>query len=482
MNVQSSRRPALQRVLIGAVGTVLLLVGLPQARAVPSFARQTGMACNTCHTVFPELTPFGREFKLNGYVLDNIKQIKGITVERQETLALSSIPPLSAMLQVSYSKTKDAVPDTDPALAATGAFAKDGDLLFPQQASLFYAGKIADGLGAFVQLTFSGAANTFAIDNTDVRYAHHFSSASWGEKDLLLGLTLNNNPTVQDAWNTTAAWGFPYQSSNVVPTPITSPKLDSGAGGIGQNAGGLGAYLWWNNSIYAEFTAYTASKIGGTHPLDSTQATVINGLAPYWRLAWENRWDRNSLSIGTYGMVLNIFPGAGMPLSGPTNKYTDTAFDAQYQFIGEEHMFTALATYIHEKQQLNASFQNGLSQNQDNTLNTLRLAGEYYYRRQIGGSIGFFNTTGSSDNLLYPSGSVDPTTGVATGAVTGSANNSPNSSGYIFEANYLPWLNVKLQLQYVYYTKFNGGSTNYDGTGRNATGNNVLYLLGWFNF
>ena len=43
------------------------------SRAVPSFARQTGMACAACHTVFPELTPFGREFKLNGYVLDNIK-------------------------------------------------------------------------------------------------------------------------------------------------------------------------------------------------------------------------------------------------------------------------------------------------------------------------------------------------------------------------------------------------------------------------
>ena len=48
--------------------------------AVPSFARQTGMACAACHTVFPELTPFGREFKLNGYVLDNIKQVTGIDI------------------------------------------------------------------------------------------------------------------------------------------------------------------------------------------------------------------------------------------------------------------------------------------------------------------------------------------------------------------------------------------------------------------
>src|SRR5580704_14532724 len=100
--------------------------------AVPSFARQTGMACAACHTVFPELTPFGREFKLNGYVLDNIKQVTGIDVSDRQTLALNSIPPLSVMLQVSYTHTKAALPDS----AISGALAKDGDLLFPHQASL----------------------------------------------------------------------------------------------------------------------------------------------------------------------------------------------------------------------------------------------------------------------------------------------------------------------------------------------------------
>jgi hypothetical protein len=55
------------------LGLVLVCALPTPSWAVPSFARQTGMACAACHTVFPELTPFGREFKLNGYVLDNIK-------------------------------------------------------------------------------------------------------------------------------------------------------------------------------------------------------------------------------------------------------------------------------------------------------------------------------------------------------------------------------------------------------------------------
>ena len=45
--------------VVGTLATGLLV---NQAEAVPSFARQTGMACAACHTVFPELnsSPFPR--------------------------------------------------------------------------------------------------------------------------------------------------------------------------------------------------------------------------------------------------------------------------------------------------------------------------------------------------------------------------------------------------------------------------------------
>ena len=138
--------------LLQWMGVGLCIALASPSWAVPSFARQTGMACAACHTVFPELTPFGREFKLNGYVLDNIKQVTGIDTTNRQTLAINSIPPISLMAQISYTHTKTALPDS----AISGALAKDGDLLFPQQVSFFYAGKIADGLGAFIQLTYDG--------------------------------------------------------------------------------------------------------------------------------------------------------------------------------------------------------------------------------------------------------------------------------------------------------------------------------------
>jgi hypothetical protein len=43
-------------------------------------------------------------------------------------------------------------------------------------------------------------------------------------------------------------------------------------------------------------------------------------------------------------------------------------------------------------------------------------------------------------------------------------------------------MNVRLGLQYTGYLKFNGGSSNYDGSGRSASQNNSLFLYYWFLF
>ena len=132
------------------------------------------------------------------------------------------------------------------------------------------------------------------------------------------------------------------------------------------------------------------------------------------------------------------------------------------------------ATHIHEAQTLDASFAAGTSANQKNHLTTSRVAGTYFYRRKWGGSASYFSTTGSVDPNLYPIGS--------SPGVTTSANGSPDTRGWVVEANYLPWLNVKLSAQYTSYSKFNGGSNNYDGYGRNASDNNTVYVAAWLAY
>ena len=60
------------RVLVDvlASATLVVVLGASDARAVPSFARQTGLPCEGCHSggFYPELNNYGRMFKMNGYI------------------------------------------------------------------------------------------------------------------------------------------------------------------------------------------------------------------------------------------------------------------------------------------------------------------------------------------------------------------------------------------------------------------------------
>jgi hypothetical protein len=475
--MQSKRTCFFWRITLALCLSLTLAHG---ALAVPSFARQTGMACEACHTVFPELTHFGRVFKASGYVLDNLKQVRDVNSRKQQLLELAQTPPLSIMLQISDTQLKKAVPDLSNAnIPGEG---QNGTVGFPQQFSLFYAGKIAPHFGAFVQATYSNDAGTIQIDNSDLRFADTRILAK--DQSLTYGVSLNNNPTVQDLWNTTPAFGFPYASSNATVSPLAGTAID---GGLAQQVAGLSVYAFWNESVYAEVGGYRSAQqgvtnqlTGGAGPLDGSASNVISGVAPYWRVAYERNWDRHSLEVGLYGAQFKLLPGgtpgSPSPLQGPYNRFNDVAEDIQYQFLGEDQIVTVEATRIHENMSLNASFASAASANSTNELTTSRIWSTYYYQRRIGGTLEYFATTGSTDAVLYPA----PTPGAA-GTIT-SANGSPNTRGCVAEVNYLPWLNTKLSLQYTKYMKFNGGNTNYDGAGRNASDNDTLYLLLWFSY
>ena len=230
---------------------------------------------------------------------------------------------------------------------------------------------------------------------------------------------------------------------------------------------GVTLYGSWNDTVYAELGGYRSAPAVGI-PLDSTNTNVVNGFAPYWRLAYERQWARNAWEVGAYGMTATRFPGGGVALSGPTNKLSDWAIDSQYQYIGDQHLFSVMGTYIKEKQTWDA----GGAANPSNDLKTLRVGASYYYQRKYGAALGYFSTAGTPDATLYASGT----------AVTGFANNLPDSKGWTAELDWVPYENTKFALQYTMYNKFNGGDTNYDGMGRNAKDNNTMYLLGWINF
>lgn len=434
-----------------ALFTLLATAALPvmRAEALPAFARQTGLVCADCHTAFPELTPLGRRFKLNGY-----------TQEGGDT----SFPAhLAAMVQATYTHT-----DAGQSGGAAPHFGPNNNLVV-QQTSIFYGGKIVDNLGAFVQTTYDDVQKRLHWDNTDIRYADHGNL--FGHK-LVWGITGNNNPGVQDVWSSTPAWGFPYITSELAPTPASATLIE---GSPAQKVAGLGAYAYIDDIFYIELTGYKYLSAGAQTTLGINPAgeSPIDGIAPYWRIAVEPHWGKHWLEVGTFGMHADIIPNRENGFG--TDSVTDTGVDMEYQYISDPSIITARANWIRETRTLHASQALGLADNSHGLLHTFHISASYIYEQTISATGGYFSATGNTDFTL-----------------NGTPNGSPNSNGWTFDLAYLPfmhggpsfwpWLNARIGIQYTLYDKFNGGRFNFNGSGRNSSDNNTLLTYIWVAF
>lgn len=425
---------------LGLIPLLTLLLPL-QAKAVPAYARQTGQNCVACHAggQFPELTPYGRIFKLTGYTIG------------ERTI------PLSVMGLVSSSSIANAPAGT--AKSATPIFAT---------ASVFLAGKITDNIGAFTQITynpyfdngdgsFSGHSNA---DNIDLRFANHIVG---DKQDWIYGVSLNNNPSLTDPWSSAAAW-MQYVP---VPSPSSSQFIDGNAPypkfASGGNIAGLNAYLYWNRTVYAEVGTYrTADQAlsfmsAGVNP--RPQLSGSNN--PYWRLALSREWGPHNLMVGTSGMVAHVYDDP-TDTSDPASvgRFRNTGIDAQYQYILDPHTVTAQLAYMRTEQTYSDAVSAGQPNpglNDTTTVTRAKLA--YTYQAKYGGSLSLFNLTGSTNN-----------------------QSDPATSGATYEAFYIPVQNVRIGAQYTNYKKYSGASTNYDGAGRNASDNNSMFLYVWFAY
>ena len=295
------RRHTLESLIAGSAAIVAFLEMTLPVEAVPSFARQTGQPCATCHVgaFGPQLTQYGREFKLNGYVWNDGK----------------NHVPLAAMLQASLTHTSA----DQPGGAAPG-FAPNNNPAI-DQGSLFIGGQIFDSVGTFTQITYDGIAKQLHWDNLDVRYAQ---SGQLFDKPVILGITVNNNPTVQDVWNSTPGWGFPFAASSLAPTPAAGTLVD---GGLAQTVIGAGGYALWNDLLYVEADLYKGlgrdvRNALGVVPVSGTNS--YESVIPYWRVALQHDFGDHYLELGTFGLFSNVFPGGADNL-GHSDHLTDVA-------------------------------------------------------------------------------------------------------------------------------------------------------------
>jgi hypothetical protein len=415
--------------LAGLIGLAALAgLSLP-AQAVPSFARQTGMECAGCHvgSFGPQLTPAGMRFKLGGYTDTDGKEGK---------------LPLSAMVVASFAKTRAAQDPAPDHLKSNNNSTLD-------EASVFLAGRLTEHVGSFVQVTHNGIDHSNALDQVDVRAA---TSVKLGGVDSTVGVSVNNNPTVQDPFNTLPVWSYPYVGPEAGFGTGEAASLING--GLSQRVLGASAYAFINQSLYAELGSYRSLTPSMQSKLGAGRDDQRLGGNAYWRLAYFKDLQSRNFSLGVFGWNARLAPDrADLSLQ---DRYADIGVDGSYQFLGSrEHMFTFNGSWLRERKHEAAT-------GDASWLREQRLSASYHFQQTWGASAGWFNTVGSAPEAA--------------------------TKGSLLQVDWTPWgkedssvpqplsaLNLRLGAQYWMYSQFAGVS---DG----AHDHNTLHLFAWVSF
>jgi len=443
--------------LIRALSLIAVCICIaPNAHALPSYARQTGQRCAACHVGgnWPQLTPWGRFFKLAGYTA-------GKSFVNKEGLHYAPIGVFGQAGLTWAAQPNDA--QGNPVVTQNGspeAYQFTGE----------FGTKLSDFAGIFWEYQ---VANQFpgwkgVVDLVDIRATHFLHP---GNHELLIGFDSNNNPSVQDVWNTVPAWRYPFYTSPQSPGQPGSPMI----GSLSQQTGSVGVYALFDRKFYAEFSEY---RVGTDFFRWMTAGTSLQNGAnylkdwnPYWRAYWTKTEGPNVFMAGVLGMHSNVYPDSSSP-SGPADTFSDNGFDSQYQYLGETNKLTLRGSYMYEQQSWNGSFPLGNVSSLKGNLKTLNLNGSYALHEAWTFTGGFFLSNGSSNAALY--GITAPAGAQLTA--------KPNTTGYVLQADRTITQNVVASLQYTGFTKFNGLTSNIDGLGRKPSDNNTLWFTVFFAF
>ena len=121
------------------------------AEAVPAFARQTGMSCNSCHfQAFPALNGMGRSFRAGGYTMQGVQ-----TAITGENINLPSAMNLSAVWKTFHIKK------------GTQAV---GEIVWPDEAAFLVGGRLSANSGFLWEVGLNEGAEvteTTTVTGTD---------------------------------------------------------------------------------------------------------------------------------------------------------------------------------------------------------------------------------------------------------------------------------------------------------------------------
>lgn len=188
----------MKKIVLTLAGALAATAFAPQAAAVPSFARQTGMACSACHFQhFPVLNSFGRAFKASGYTMMGAQgKVEG------EHLSIPDTLNASMLIKLRYQKSGGNGVAGD---VISGTTTNSGQWQLPDEFSLFFGGRIAENIGFLNEISLAGVTTTAGAVAAQLRVPIVFDVG---------GTNLSVIPFISDTGS--VAYGYELASTGMV--------------------------------------------------------------------------------------------------------------------------------------------------------------------------------------------------------------------------------------------------------------------------
>ncbi|HEY0665473.1 MAG TPA: hypothetical protein VGD24_05375 [Gallionella sp.] len=308
----------MMRTILGAM-TVLAGLLTQDASASAVFARQTGMACTSCHFQhFPLLNGFGRAFKSSGFTMMGAQgRVEGADLTIPNTLNLS------VLATAGYEKSNRAKVSVLEKNSGDGLYyapASGGEL------ALSFGGRIGENAGFLGELGTGDAVGAYISAKMPIQFDLS-SIASFGTR---VGIV----PFATDAQGASYGYEVLNTGANAVHTMSPAPgfnRAHSGAVSAQQYLGTDGAakglaFVLSNPNGFVNITRYDRTGIAGARfaAMGSTYLRVA-GLIP---LAG---WEALAVGAQTWGGSSAVNDPAGL---APLVQAATQAYAADVQLQG----------------------------------------------------------------------------------------------------------------------------------------------------
>lgn len=275
----------------------VLLVSARSALGVPAFARKYGTSCQTCHTVYPKLNPFGEAFRRNGYLFPGVDSdyVKHETVALGQDANKKEFPhavwpgtlPGGVPLALGFNGQAVFHPDkkSSGAVADNQAAVNLNDLV--AEGHLWAAGSFDDHITFFGELTTAEGSTELELANVrfnDLLKSPHALDIAVGKFSPTLSSFAPHSSYISDTAITplsaTALYGATSDSWNVA-NNYNGVELNGTVQGrfdysLGANAGS-------NVDVRSvgDYYAHVGYKFGGVR-LDAEKGSAVRDAKKPW--------------------------------------------------------------------------------------------------------------------------------------------------------------------------------------------------------